>query len=461
MEDSPYLTDNDALMWAMERDRRLRGTATTLLVLDRPIEWARLVAVMDRMTRLQPRFRQRVVETPFNLAPPRWVVDDEFDLGYHLRRMGAPTPGDLRAVADLAATFSMAAFDHDRPLWEYTLVEGMADGRCVLIQKVHHAIADGLGGMEMALEFFDEDELERDKGPLPPAPEPEHVSTLELVRDGLVHRARRVASGALAVPGAVGRSVVGVTRDPLGAARRTAEVARGTADSVRPTAAEPSALLQGRGMHRYFDTIELPLDQLRRAAKATGSTVNDVYLASLAEGMERYHRRHDADLDVLRVAIPVSIRRVDDPAAGNRVTTVRVELEFAGPEMEARIADIHERLLAARHEAVSPMTEVMIGVFTRLPPVLLTAALGSMLFNVDLLASNVPGFSDTPYVAGAAAVEWYAFGPTEGTAVNATMMSHAGRVFVGIAVDTAAVVDPEVLVDCLREGFDRVEELAG
>ena len=116
---------------------------------------------VDRASRAIPRLRQRVVGNPYSLAPPRWEVDPNFDLGYHLRSVNAGGAGGEREVLDLAQWVGMQGFDRARPLWEMYLVDGMADGRSALIQKLHHAITDGVGSIQIALTLFD---LERDPG---------------------------------------------------------------------------------------------------------------------------------------------------------------------------------------------------------------------------------------------------------------------------------------------------------
>ncbi len=153
---------------------------------------SRLEAKVDRGTRDIARLRQRAVTPPWRVAPPRWVVDPNFDMRYHVRWTNAVGDGSLRALLDFAAPIAMQSFDRARPLWEFTVVEGLADGRAALIQKVHHAVTDGVGGMKMAMMLLD---LERDPAPsddpMPPAPEPEAFGPIELLRDGLAHERRR------------------------------------------------------------------------------------------------------------------------------------------------------------------------------------------------------------------------------------------------------------------------------
>src|SRR5207248_11186032 len=153
------MSDADALMWAIEKDPLLRSTITAIAVLERAPDRERFTERMERASRLIPRLRQRVVASPLVPAPPRWVVDPNFDLRYHLRWVQAPAPGSLRTLLDLAEPIAMQGFDRARPLWEFTVVEGLADGKAALIQKLHHSITDGVGAIKIAMHMLD---LERE-----------------------------------------------------------------------------------------------------------------------------------------------------------------------------------------------------------------------------------------------------------------------------------------------------------
>ena len=150
------LNESDALMWTIERDPCLRSTIVAVAMLDRSPDWDRLVLRFEQACEVIPRLRQRVVETPLRLGPPRWEFDEFFDIDYHLRRTIAREPGDIRSVLDIAGLMAMTAFDKDRPLWEFTVVEGLAHGRAAFIQKVHHSVTDGVGGIKLARLLLDD-----------------------------------------------------------------------------------------------------------------------------------------------------------------------------------------------------------------------------------------------------------------------------------------------------------------
>src|SRR3954447_20806079 len=186
------MSDADALMWTIEKDPLLRSTITAVSILDSSPDADRLVESLDRATRLVPRLRQRVVSNALSIAPPRWEFDPNYDLDYHLRWMRAPGEGSLRDLLDVAQPIAMQGFDRARPLWEFTVIDGLADGRAALIMKVHHAITDGIAAIKIAMHLFDlEREAPIEATDLPPAPEARVLSQRERMIDAVQHVSRR------------------------------------------------------------------------------------------------------------------------------------------------------------------------------------------------------------------------------------------------------------------------------
>src|SRR5437763_11118411 len=143
------MNDAEAIMWAVESDPFLRTDFTNITLLASPPDPARLRAGLEHAIRVFPPLRQRVARPPLGLAPPQWADDPDFDIRYHLRRLSLPPPGDLRQLLDLAAQLAAMPLDRARPLWELTVVEGLAGGRAAVLQRLHHTLTDGVGGMKL------------------------------------------------------------------------------------------------------------------------------------------------------------------------------------------------------------------------------------------------------------------------------------------------------------------------
>ena len=195
----PYMRDSDAFSWYMEADPLLRSTVVTVVVLDGRPDVSRLFDRIDRASRLAPGFRHKVVQAPMRLANPRWVVDREFDMSFHARHIAVPPPGRIQQVIEYASQCGMAGFDRQRPLWEFTLVDGIEGRRSALMMKIHHTLTDGVGGMEMARYLFDLESEPDILGPMPDAPVPESFTTADLVRDALRHNASRVTQATVSL----------------------------------------------------------------------------------------------------------------------------------------------------------------------------------------------------------------------------------------------------------------------
>jgi diacylglycerol O-acyltransferase len=447
-----YMRDSDAFSWYMEADPLLRSTVVSVLVLDSEPDAERLLERAERGARLSPRFRHRVVEVPMRLANPRWVVDDDFDLEFHTRRIGAPHPGRLEDVFAFACQTGMAGLDRDRALWEFTLVEGVEGGRAALVMKMHHALTDGVGGMQLATNLLD---LEADPGPLGPMPdvpvEPS-LSTAGLVRDALVADAGRARDLATDLVRNAPAALASALRHPVATTRHGMGVAQSIARTVQPVTNTMSPVMQRRRLAWHYDTLAVPLDALRASAHRAGYTLNDAFLAALTGGLLRYHESHGAIAEHLRLTMPISLRQPGDPAGGNRITLMRFAVPTRPRDPVERMQRIHELCLAERAEPAIAYTNQIAGALNLLP----RTYVGGMLKHVDFLASNVPGIDRPVYLAGARVKEWYAFGPTIGAALNVTMISYAGTCYVGCNVDLGAVPDPAAMQSCLHEGFDEV-----
>ncbi|MGH9003566.1 MAG: wax ester/triacylglycerol synthase domain-containing protein, partial [Acidimicrobiia bacterium] len=149
------MNDAEAIMWAVESDPFLRSDFMNLMLLDGPPDPRRLRAGIEAVIAVYPPLRQRVVRPPLGLAPPTWVDDPDFDLEYHLRHLAVPPPGTHRQLLDLAAVVAAHPLDRSRPLWELTVVEGLEGGGTAVLQRVHHSLTDGMGGMKLLRAVLD------------------------------------------------------------------------------------------------------------------------------------------------------------------------------------------------------------------------------------------------------------------------------------------------------------------
>lgn len=449
------MSASDAFTWYMERDPALRSTVVVIAWLDRAPDWDVLTGRIDRVSRLMPSLRQRVVETPYQLTVPRWSYDPHFDLSWHLSRVTAPPPGSPDAVLQLARRAAMAAFDRARPLWEVTLVEGLEGGKAALVIKLHHSLSDGVGAMRVLKLVADWHRKPAPLDEMPPAPRGESADPLALITDAVVEAAGQGAQLAwrgaeTAIPAMI-RSAL----DPVREIRGIVAMARSIYRTAAPNRSTLSPLMRDRAMTRHLATMEVPLDDLKRAAKTVDGTVNDAFLAAVVGGLRSYHEHHQVAVESLRALMPINLRTAADTNWGNKITLQRLIVPLAERDPAARMRAVHRVVSQARAEPSLSVTGLIAGTLNLLP----VGYVGGILKHVDFLASNVPGAPVPVYMAGSKVLGFHTFGPTIGASVNVTLMSYAGRCDVGVNIDTAAVPDPEVLAACLREGFAEITAL--
>jgi diacylglycerol O-acyltransferase / wax synthase len=451
------MSDQDALMWAIEKDPLLRSTITTVSILEASPDRERFEDQLDRATRTVPRLRQRVVSAPLSAAPPRYVIDENFDLAYHVRWLRAPGDGSLRALLDMAAPLAMQGFDRARPLWEFDIVEGLAEGRAALVSKIHHSITDGVGAMKLTMSFLDtKRDRARDTSPLPIPPDPERLSPLALWREALEHETRRQTG----IAQRLGGEVVRAARDPLGTARATVEGARSTAHMLRPVTTPLSPIMGKRSLSVHFDTLTASLPRMKAAAKSVDGRLNDAFVAAVVGGLDRYHQRHDAPVEALRMTMPINVRTADQAMeAGNQFVPARFPVPLGIADPRERMRRLTSLVASERAEPALGMVAPIAGVLNRLPVSVTTRLFGGMLKGIDFVTSNVPGAPIPIYVAGARLEANFAFGPLSGSAMNITLLSYIDELHMGVNTDRAAVPDPDVLLECLQDGIDEVEKL--
>jgi WS/DGAT/MGAT family acyltransferase len=452
-----HMRDSDAFSWYMEKDPLLRSTVVCVLMLDRSPDWDVLPERLERSTRLTPGFRHRVVIPPLRLATPRWIVDPDFDLSWHVRRFEAAHPKTLGTVLEFAHKTGMAGLDRDRPLWEFTFIEGLEDGRTAVVMKLHHSLTDGVGGMDIARLLLDLQPDPGDLGPMPAAPEAERLDTAGLARDALGYNWSRVFEASKRGVTSAASGLTGALRHP----RRTVGDALATTQAiarfVQPVSDTLSPVMTERHLTWHYDVLTFQLDDMLRAAHAADARHNDAFLSAVTAGLRLYHEHHGAEVEELRVTMPVSIRKQGDPIGGNRITLMRFKLPVAIEDPRERMAQTHERCGAVKTDRSLPFTNAVAGTLNLLP----RAYIGGMLKHIDFLASNVPGIPVPFYLAGAKVTEFYGFGPTIGAALNVTLMSYCGTCYVGFNIDKGAVPDQEALMDCMRRGFDEVLAVGG
>jgi diacylglycerol O-acyltransferase len=439
----------------MESDPRLRSTVVTVIVLDQSPDWDEVRNRFELISRTLPMFRQRVVHSP-PPTPPRWEHCADFDLDFHMRRVTAPKPGTLDTVWEMARLAQMEDFDRARPMWKATLIDGLADGGAAVLCAFHHALTDGVGGVQIGMAMFDLEAAPSEHNPLPAEPPTSGSSWLSGYQDMLRYDAglagKALTSVVKSAPGLLYNGI----RRPVATVGAAAATAASVYRTVRPVSRTGSTLMKYRSLVRHLGVHEVPVSQLREAAHRGGGALNDAFIAGVTGGLRRYHDKHGTVLRDLHLTMPISLRTDADEMGGNRITLMRFDVPAGIVDPAERIAEIHRRASNVRHERSLPHTQLIAGTLNLMP----RWYIGSILRHVDFVASDVPGIPVPVFLGCAPVRAQYAFGPTVGAAVNVTLLTYVDVCCLGINVDTGAIPDYSVFHGCLVDGFDEVLALA-
>ena len=446
----------DAATFRTASDPAMRSTVVALTIFESTPSWPRLRERMERLTLFVPTLRMKPLFGALGMSAPRMAVDPDFDLDVHLRRYRLPEGAGWRDLLDDARRMSLTDFDNSRPLWEAALVEGLPDGQAALLLKLHHSIADGQATVAMGLALF-EFGPEPDPGEATPPdpPDAEDVGRRDVTYANLADSLRFGADVAVSTV----RGALDFARGTITETRSTWGRALSTLTSIGRVAAVPegslSPVLIGRGTTYRFGAFDVPFEAIRGAAKERGLSVNDAFMASVATGMDAYHRRHGVVAEELRVNVPISLRGDAGDRSGrasNSVSIARFPMPVAGLSTDELMAQAHDLVAKWKAEPAIRLADPLAEVSWLVPvPMLAQAARAS-----DVTTSNVPGPPVPLYLAGARMVAAYPLVATIGAAVNISMVTYDGSAFVGVSSDDRACTDLDDLVEDLRSGFATV-----
>lgn len=449
------MSDVEAMMWFVERDPHLSSTFGSVSLLDGVPDLDHLRLRLRAAAARLPRLRQRVVDSLGRLMPPAWEDDPGFAVERHVREVPL-AGGSTEDLFAAACGFVHEPFDTDHPLWEFRIVTGLADGRSALVQKMHHTITDGEGGIRMSEQFLDvTPELPTvDVPPLPEAhvegPSPVWHLAQSAV-DTTWQRTRDLTTRAAG-------NAVDTVRHPtqlLGLPNDLAETTRSALRQILIADRAHSPLWTERTLARRLEVLDVDFASAYGAAKHLGGSLNDLFVTAAAEAAWRYHAAFDAEADELRMAMPVSTR-ADRSAGGNRFVPTRLLVPTGPMDPAERFAAVRERLAETKHEKVIGSVDLLATFATLVPPAVLTRLARQQTDTIDFTTSNVRAAPFPLYLAGAHIAATYPLGPLGGTAWNATMMSYDGKLNVGVHLDPGAVTDPGRLREGLAEGFAAV-----
>ena len=412
---------------------------------------------------LAPVFTRKLAPMPFDLANPVWIDDDDIDLDYHMRYVVLPRPGTIEQLHALVARLHSSLLDRSRPLWEFYVIEGLADGRLAFYCKVHHAAIDGQAGVTMGTTVFD----------LSPEPRPVRpprrrrgnryqLGVAELLAAGAQNQLQQVLR--------IGRLLPSMARAMLGLARE-AWAARGEAGAARRLGlAPPTPFNVSITNQRAFAGVSLPLAEAKRVGKALGASVNDVVLWLCSTALRAYLKEsRELPAASLVAAVPISLRAEGDTTMNNQVAGTLIDLGTQQADGRARLQTILAGTTAMKRQmgrlrGVIPTDFPSIGspwLLGGLVSLYGRTGLADRLRLANVTISNVPGVQVPVYLAGAKMLDYYPVSiVVHGVALNITVQSYMGRLCFGLIACRRAAPDVHELGVQLERALGALSELA-
>jgi diacylglycerol O-acyltransferase len=422
-------------------------------------------AYLGNRMHLAEVFQRKLALMPFELANPVWVDDEDLDLDYHVRHVILPRPGTHAQLEQYVARLHSSLLDRSRPLWEIYVIEGLKSGQVAVYNKMHHATIDGQAGVAVAKALLGTTPV---PAPVkPPRPRPRtnqyQLGVAELAAAAVSNTVLQYAKLFKALP--AGLKAVGSVFYPVSEADGKRHFTLPAGWPRAPRTPLNTAITN----QRSFAARSLPLDEVKRMAKRSGTSVNDVVLAICAGALKRYLADYSCTPDKPLVAgVPVSLREAGNTDPNNQVSLMLVSLATDVADPIERLLAIHAsstvgKKLTGHIKAAIPTDFPSLGVpwlmsglallygrsglSNRIPPVL------------NVAISNVPGPQVPLYFAGAKVAAYYPVSiPTHGVALNMTVQSYNGVLEVGLTACRRAMPDVADLGDYVAEEHRRMLE---
>ncbi len=413
--------------------------------------------LLDRAHRV-PYFTNRLQFVPFGLDHPVWVRDPNFDIDRHVLQAEVAAPGGRAELEAKIAELHAIPLDRSKPLWELWVLTGLENGRIAYYNRVHHACLDGVSGQAAIQAIMDATPEPASVEPPPPAfaQRPERLSALDMLTGAFENFAKyqvRQAAGVLS---------------QLDTARRLWQRSFDPSKGLGAVTERAPRTRFNRAVEhkRSYATGELPLADMKRVGKATGSTLNDVFLAVCAGGLRNYLARLGELPKASMIAgCPVSLRKPGDTSSNNQVTMMMVSfatdeadpvkrlLKIARSSAQAKgfVADASDSFDA---DVALPGLPGFMATAMRLLEAGNFADLTTSPLPCNVVVSNVPGPRQPLYSQGARVLTHYPVSiPAHTQAMNITVQSYVDQMFFGITACARAMPDPQILRNDMLEAF--------
>jgi diacylglycerol O-acyltransferase len=456
------MTGSDAMFLYFER-KEMPLHIGSVAIVDGPFDEESERVLAARLPEL-PRYRQRVMFSPLNLAHPTWEDDPEFDIRNHIRRVRLDPPGSEKQLSELAGRVFTPLMDRNKPLWDLTVVDGLEGGRSALILRVHHSLVDGVSGIGLVNLMFDPSKEPRRVEPSPyhPPPLPERE---QLLLEGVASMWATAASRLIGAQLTVLRLIEAFTGEASNTSLRALSAT--IPELLRPTQRLP---FNGpcSGVRGYC-WADFEFAEARAIRSALGGTINDVVLTAVAGAVSRYVAAHREPLEerFVRLLVPVNLRAGENHGVGNEISMMPLSIPLDIPDPAQRMKAVTLRSSAMKAAHIADLV-ALTGTWLGWTPPNLQQYLAALPFMpqpvriVNMVCTNVPGPMIPLYANGHELLTYYPCVPCGSEAgIGVAISSYNRRLYAGVNYDMQAVPDGELFRDFLIESYEELRQAAG
>ena len=429
------------------------------------VRFKSVIKHFERQIKKIPLFRTRLIQTPGRFARPYWLVDEDFDVEFHLRHIALPYPGDWRQLCILIARLHSRPIDMTKPLWEtYVIegldkIEGLPKGCFVIYTKIHHSIVDGGGvddfmGAIHDLESMSHDDDEEETETFEAEEKPTRREMMAQTTKSYYNNMWNLTKGGFELSGDVRRSAIKLAKGEL---------------KAPPTDAPDTRFNEPVGPHRVAEACYFDFEDFRKIKSKTGTKVNDVALAVVSGALRKYLDTHNEHPDTSLVAsVPMNMRtRTDDTGEANQVGSIFTSLNSNIDDPLERLIAIHKSTDEAKEFAENAPLKDALKLAGALSPRLTKRLINTYVDNkitthlpmkINTVVSNVPGPNFPLYCSGAKLLRYHGLGLlTPGVGIFHLVFTYCGQVSITVLADRDMLDDPCAYKQCLQDSFDELK----
>lgn len=405
-------------------------------------------------------FRLKPADNPYPLSQPVWLEEGTFDTQYHLQHITLKTPGTEQEIDKLMSKIISIPLRTDKPRWQIYFIEGIEKGYIGYLLKIHHSLADGAVIAALATHVF---QLANETEPSLPAQE----KMASLLTNDAEPSAQELTEISIKSNFRLfWRLPFIFASASLGVLSNLKQLTKGEAQPVKPFSCPSTCFNLEPTPNRVVAHATLPLDQMKKASKAHGCTINDVYLSLIGGVLHKYLKdRGELPDNPLSAAIPASVRSADDDASfGNAVSPWFASTGSHIEESETRLKHIINSTQAARKKFATEQPEIdrewleywplrkfyLVGL-----PKMITAIIRRPTYNI--IVSNVPGPRETLFSEGGRLVTIRSLGPiTRQQGLNVTGWSYVDQFSITMQACQEHTPDIHKLTEALQPELDKL-----